>query len=95
MAVPHISGKYPEKKEKQSCVIYEMLMVFFGGYFFSPDFEYEAYYNTISVLDIENMKWIDQISVQGEQPAGRFAHTASLIGSDMYVFGGTYNTAEK
>jgi hypothetical protein len=38
MAVPHISGKHPEKNEKQSCVIYEMLMVFFGGYFFSPDF---------------------------------------------------------
>ena len=37
-AVPHISGKYPSKKEKQSCVIYEMLLVFFGGYFCSPDF---------------------------------------------------------
>jgi hypothetical protein len=60
-AAPLISGKELEKKEKQSCVIYEMLLVFFGGYYCSPDFEYEAYYNAISVLDIENMKWIDQI----------------------------------
>ena len=46
-------------------------------------------------MDIENMKWIDQIEVKGSQPIGRFAHGASLIGSEMFVFGGTYNTAEK
>lgn len=68
-------------------------MVFFGGYFCSQDFEYEAYYNQIHVLDIENMKWIDQIEVIGSKPQGRFAHTASLIGSDMYIFGGIYNAA--
>lgn len=72
-----------------------MLLVFFGGYFCSPDFEYEAYYKDISVLDIEQMKWVDQIEVQGEQPTGRFAHTASLIGSDMFIFGGLYNANEK
>lgn len=33
VAVPHISGKYPQKVEKQSCVLYEMLMVFYGGYY--------------------------------------------------------------
>jgi N-acetylneuraminic acid mutarotase len=93
-AVPHISGKYPVKKEKQTCVIYEMLLVFFGGYFCSPDFEYEEFYKDISVLDIENMKWIDQIEVEGDQPTGRFAHAAALVGSEMFVFGGTYNTAK-
>ena len=60
-----------------------MLMVFFGGYICSHDLEYEACYNSISVLDIENMRWIEQIEVLGEQPRGRFAHTASLIDSDM------------
>jgi hypothetical protein len=29
-----------------------MLLVFFGGYFCSPDFEYEEFYKDISVLDI-------------------------------------------
>lgn len=72
-----------------------MLLVFFGGYYCSPDIEYEAYYKDISVLDIENMRWIDQIEVEGDQPVGRFAHTACLINSDMYIFGGTYNAREK
>lgn len=93
MAVPNISGHYPEKVEKQSCVLYEMLMVFFGGYYCSHDFEYEACYNSISVLDIENMRWIEQIEVIGDRPKGRFAHTATLIDSDMYIFGGIQNPA--
>jgi len=40
------------------------------------------------------MKWIDQIEVLGQEPRGRFAHTATLIESDMYIFGGIYNAAE-
>ena len=43
------------------------------------------------MLDIEEMKWVNTIEVKGEQPQGRFAHTASLIGSDMYIFGGICN----
>lgn len=39
------------------------------------------------------MKWIDQIEVIGSKPQGRFAHAASLVGSDMYIFGGIYNAA--
>lgn len=35
---PNIKGKSPSKREKQSCVLYGMLLVFFGGYFCSPDF---------------------------------------------------------
>jgi Rab9 effector protein with kelch motifs len=97
VAVPHISGQYPEKVEKQSCVLYDMLMIFFGGYYCSPDFEYEVCYNHISVLDIEHMRWIDQIEVRGERPRGRFAHTATLMEDDMFIFGGIINngTTEK
>jgi N-acetylneuraminic acid mutarotase len=94
VAVPHISGHYPDKVEKQSCVLFDMLLVFFGGYYCSHDFEYEACYNSIFVLDIENMRWVDQIEVHGQKPPGRFAHTAALIDSDMYVFGGIHNSAE-
>jgi hypothetical protein len=95
VAVPHISGHYPDKVEKQSCVLYEMLMVFFGGYYCSPDFEYEVCYNRISVLDIESMRWVDEIKVLGTQPRGRFAHSATLMDSDMFIFGGIANPAEK
>lgn len=74
-----------------------MLMVFFGGYYCSPDFEYEVCYNHISVLDIEHMRWIDQIEVRGERPLGRFAHSATLMDDDMFIFGGIISngTTEK
>lgn len=59
MPIPEIQGKFPSKREKQSCVLYEMLLVFFGGYYCSPDFEFEKTYNDINVLDLEHMMWIE------------------------------------
>ena len=70
-----------------------MLMVFFGGYYCSPDFQYQSCYKTISVLDIENMKWVEKVKVIGEEPRGRFAHSAALIEEEMFIFGGIYNAA--
>ena len=40
-----------------------MLLVFFGGYFCSSDFEYEELYNEINVLDLEQMKWIPESAI--------------------------------
>lgn len=37
---PTILGQFPSKKEKQSCVFFDMMLVFFGGYNCTPDFEY-------------------------------------------------------
>lgn len=34
---PEIKGKYPSKREKQTCVLYKTLLVFFGGYYCSSD----------------------------------------------------------
>ncbi len=34
------------------------------------------------------MQWVEFIELEGEYPAPRVAHTAELINSDMYVFGG-------
>lgn len=34
------------------------------------------------------MKWIDDVHVKGIIPPGRFGHTAALIESWMYIFGG-------
>ena len=44
-------------------------------------------FSDIHVLDIEKMKWIE-VHVKGEVPPGRFSHTATMIGSNMYIFGG-------
>jgi hypothetical protein len=87
---PTIKGKLPKKKEKQTCVLYQTLLVFFGGYYCHPDFECEYTYNDIQVLDIEDMKWIseDSIKIEGDLPHPRYSHAATLISSNMYVFGG-------
>ena len=65
-------------------------MVFFGGFHCDninqcPD---NALSNDLRVLDLEKMQWVDFIKIEGEHPKGRFAHTASLIESNMFIFGG-------
>ena len=42
------------------------------------------------------MKWISPsaIHVIGELPRGRFSHAASLVHSEMYVFGGVYDAID-
>lgn len=35
---PFLKGKFPSKREKQTSVLYQTLLVFFGGYYCSPDF---------------------------------------------------------
>ena len=69
-----------------------MMLVFFGGYNCTPDFEYEIYYNEITALNIEHMRWINDIKTEGKRPRGRFSHAASLIGSEMYLCGGLTNS---
>ena len=61
LPTPDIQGDFPSKREEQTCVLYEMLLVFFGGYYCSPDLEFEYSYNDIQVLDLEHMRWINDI----------------------------------
>lgn len=88
LPAPEIQNTYPAKREKQSCVLYEMLLVLFGGYFCSSDLEFEYTYNEIQVLDVEHMCWINDIKVNGPLPPGRYSHAASMAHSRMYIFGG-------
>lgn len=80
------------KREKGSCVLFNELLVFFGGYYCSPDIEMETFFNDIEVLDIENMAWATKPNLEGPEPCPRFSHTANLYGSDMIIFGGEYKT---
>ena len=40
------------------------------------------------------MNWVEAINVEGEKPKGRYGHSASVIGSNMYVFGGCTGKGE-
>jgi len=72
-------------------VLFKKLLVFFGGYYCSPDIELETFFNDIEVLDIENMEWTKTSRIEGPEPPARFSHTASMFGEYMVVFGGEEN----
>lgn len=45
------------------------------------------YYNDIWVLDMINHLWT-QLGARGQQPRGRFSHTAVALGTDIAIYGG-------
>lgn len=50
------------KNEKQSCVIYNSLLIFFGGFCNKDgDESAEQLTNALEVLDIETMQWVESI----------------------------------
>ncbi len=74
----NVEGNPRHKREKGSCVLYEELMIFFGGYYLSSDMELETFYNDIDVLDLRNMVWKTDPQIEGPPPCPRFSHTANL-----------------
>jgi hypothetical protein len=87
---PSIPQAQEIKLEKQSCVLFESLLVFFGGYHcgLGGECPADALSHDLRVLDLEKMQWVDQIAVKGEHPPGRFSHTATVVEAVMFVFGG-------
>ncbi|PRP74847.1 hypothetical protein PROFUN_09547 [Planoprotostelium fungivorum] len=45
-------------------------------------------FNELIVLDLVGMSWQGSIGVGGAVPSGRAYHTASIIGTKLYIFGG-------
>lgn len=67
----------------------------FGGIYNARGNEEVEICNDMEVLDLEKMKWIDSISLEGDCPSPRFSHTAEMINSDMYLFGGCGDLEKK
>lgn len=45
------------------------------------------YYNDVWVLDICSCSW-NQLEICGQQPQGRFSHTAIVTDTDIAIYGG-------
>lgn len=56
---PKIRGNPPEKREKNSCVIFNDMLIFFAGYIWTEDLEVQIIYDDVSILDISEMKWVN------------------------------------
>ena len=54
----------------------------FGGY------DSHQFFNDIHILDLSTRKWSEIEAVDGQLPPARYAHTATIVGRQLLVFGG-------
>lgn len=58
----------------------------FGGHYFAGNDKFE-YLNETWLLDLDKLYW-HKINCTGEIPGPRYGHTAHILGSRMFLFGG-------
>ena len=61
-------------------------LILFGGHFYAGDDKFE-YLDETWILDIEKLAW-HKVACSGQLPAGRYGHSAHIVGSRMFVIGG-------
>uniref|UniRef100_A0A8B9Z6B0 Kelch domain containing 3 n=1 Tax=Buteo japonicus TaxID=224669 RepID=A0A8B9Z6B0_9AVES len=80
---PKVSGMVPGARDGHSACVLGKSMFIFGGYEQLAD----CFSNDIHKLDTTNMMWT-LISAKGTPARWRDFHSATIIGTKMYVFGG-------
>eukprot|EP01090_Pellita_catalonica_P022411 TRINITY_DN8700_c0_g1_i2.p1 TRINITY_DN8700_c0_g1~~TRINITY_DN8700_c0_g1_i2.p1 ORF type:complete len:511 (+),score=55.63 TRINITY_DN8700_c0_g1_i2:881-2413(+) len=75
----------PSKRFDHSAVVYGKFMVVFGG---SSDPNGRDFLNDLWKFDFEREEWEDVKLDYSLAPSARQAHTAVVLGSQMYIFGG-------
>lgn len=61
-------------------------LVVFGGHYYAGKGQFK-YLNDTHVLDMETMTW-HPVQCDGDTPPARYGHTAELVGTRMFIFGG-------
>jgi len=77
------NGKGMSAREGHSAVALENMLVLFGGCYLDKEC-----FNDVTVLDVNEMRWTTPV-VDGMLPPAREGHSASMIGTRMYVFAGS------
>lgn len=83
---PIVNSKSPVGRGGSSSVFADGKLIVFGGHFFQGDDQF-VYLNETWVLDTKKLVW-HKISCTGELPGPRYGHSAHIIGSRMFIFGG-------
>lgn len=83
---PLIQTKLPSGRGGASVCHADGKLIVFGGHYFAGDDKFE-YLDETWILDIEKLAW-HKIACSGQLPAGRYGHTAHIVGSRMFIFGG-------
>ena len=79
-------GDQPSVRGGHSAAMAEEQIIIFGGSCYTSGGRF-AYFNDTYTLDTEHHLW-HKIACSGEAPTPRYGHSAELIGSRMFVFGG-------
>ncbi|XP_067009770.1 kelch domain-containing protein 3 isoform X2 [Anabrus simplex] len=80
---PPVSGMIPGARDGHSACIIDHCMYVFGGF----EEEIDRFSQDVHALDLRTMKW-RYVITQGEPPSYRDFHSATAVGSRMYIFGG-------
>ena len=80
---PNISGTIPEARYLQSACVLEKVMYVYGG----RDTQMDGCTNDMYKLDTTIMVW-SFINTRGPPPPASYGHSATIIGTKMFVFGG-------
>ena len=83
---PSTSGVAPIEREGHTAAPVGTRVFIFGGTWVDDE-ETSIYLNDLFVLDVESMAWA-QTETTGTPPMQREGHTASVVGTQMVVFGG-------
>ncbi len=79
-------GDSPSARGGHSAAMAEDQVIIFGGSRYTSGGRF-AYFNDTFTLDTEHHLW-HKVACSGEAPTPRYGHSAELIGSRMFVFGG-------
>ncbi|ESO85378.1 hypothetical protein LOTGIDRAFT_205828 [Lottia gigantea] len=82
--LPVTHGAIPSGRRSHSAFTYQGLMYIFGGY----NGIYDQHYNDVYALDPVKMEWME-VKVKGDQPCPRRRQCCCIIGSQVFLFGGT------
>jgi N-acetylneuraminic acid mutarotase len=80
------NGKLPSGRGGASLVYADGKLVTFGGHYYAGDDKFE-YLDETWLLDTEKLVW-HKMPCSGQIPPPRYGHSAHLIGSRMFIFGG-------
>lgn len=89
-----MSGALPSSREKSTGVLFKDSIILYGGYYCCPKTETEIIYDDIHIFNTQSMVWTKpQGPIENAPP--RFAHSATMNGDEMLVFGGIQSMPDR
>mmetsp|Transcript_60187 Transcript_60187/g.136076 ORF Transcript_60187/g.136076 Transcript_60187/m.136076 type:complete len:335 (+) Transcript_60187:36-1040(+) len=79
-------GEKPTPRGGHTTVAVDSNLVVFGGTAYGGEGKF-LYFNDVHIFDADTGMW-HAIRCKGELPEPRFGHSATLVGNQMFVFGG-------